>query len=170
MADPDVCYARLRNRSTVLGTFERMFFVLLRELRRGPGVLSWGNSWGAMVWRCPSSVKPHGGPKSFQMKDFGSILAGCCPQQHGVPVLCRLTNAGCDNPFTFTNLVKELPTGFVEVVVTCVYFSFILVFFLNVPWCPVSIHILSPGTICQSWLMTVLYLSITRFPLEYVFL
>lgn len=82
-----------------------------------------------MVWRCPSSVKPHGGPKSFQMKDFGSILAGCCPQQHGVPTLCSLTNAGCDRPFTFTNLVRELPTGFVEVVVTYVYFSFILVFF-----------------------------------------
>lgn len=82
-----------------------------------------------MVWRCPSSVKPHGGPKSFQMKDFGSILADCCPQQHGVPTLCSLTNAGCDRPFTFTNLVRELPTGFVEVVITCVYFSFILVFF-----------------------------------------
>lgn len=85
------------------------------------------------------------------MKDFGSILAGCCfafPEQHGVPVLCGLTNAGCNNPFTFTNLVKKLPTGFVEVVVTCVHFSFIL--FFNVPWCPVSIHILSPLTICQS--------------------
>lgn len=76
-----------------------------------------------------------------------------------------LINTGCDNPFQFTNLVKELPTGFEEVVAThvCLFFFYSSLKKKALQF-PVSVHIRSSLSVCQSspitiLLIIVLYLS-----------